>query len=129
MVAGGEVAARPPQHRDAQPADRFHDVLPVAVFVGKRAAFLVNPAVNAASQMLGEIAEQVGVHLADLAVGIDPDARLRRLGVKRESQQQQCRKRFHGRILSRVSVRHLCSARNFPYRRANLSAGNRRTTR
>jgi len=40
----------------------------IAVFVGERAAFLVNAAVDHAAQMLGEVAEEVRVDVADGAI-------------------------------------------------------------
>ena len=74
VVAGDEVAAGPAQDGDAEVADGFHDVLAVALGVGERTAFLVDAAVDAAAEVLGEIAEDVGMHLADDAVGVDLDA-------------------------------------------------------
>src|SRR5439155_24674645 len=71
VVAGGEVASRPAQEGDAEAARGLHDVAAEAVRICERAAFLEDPAVDAAPQMLGEIAEDVRVHLADHAVGID----------------------------------------------------------
>ena len=75
VVAGGEVAARPAQERHAEPLRGLHDVLAEAVRIRERAAFLEDAAVDAAAEVLGEVAEHVRVDLADHAVGIDLDAR------------------------------------------------------
>ena len=85
VVARGEVAARPAEDRQAEPAGGVHDVAPVAVGIRERAPFLEDAAVDAAAEVLGEIAEDVRVHLADHAVGIELDARRRRLGGERGS--------------------------------------------
>src|SRR5262249_48836247 len=57
VVAGGEVASGPAQDRHAEPLRCLHDVLAEAVGVRERAAFLEDAAVDAAPEMLGEVAE------------------------------------------------------------------------
>ncbi len=79
VVAGGEVPARPPKDGNAEGLHRLDHVLPIAVGVGKRATLLEDAAINTAAQVLGEVAEDVWVHLADHAVGIDANVRGRRL--------------------------------------------------
>ena len=81
VVAGAEVAARPSQDRDVQAADRFEHVLAEPVRVRERAAFLVDPAVNHAAEVLGEVAEEQRVDFADRAVDIDLDPGRGRRGL------------------------------------------------
>src|SRR6185295_15500639 len=57
VVAGGKVASRPAQERHPEPARRVHDVAAEAVSVRQRAPLLVYPAVDAAPQVLDEVAE------------------------------------------------------------------------
>ena len=75
----------PGQRRSVTPSPLrgVHDVVAEAVRVRERAAFLEDAAVDAAAEVLGEVAEDVRVHLADHAVGIELDAGGRRGGARR----------------------------------------------
>ena len=79
VVARREIPARPAQDRNAQRLHHIENVLAESVCVRQRAAFFENTAVNAPSQVLREIAEDVRVHLADYAIGIDSNLRRRSL--------------------------------------------------
>src|SRR5262249_45366789 len=81
VVARDEISARVAQDRDAQPLDRLQRVQSNAIFVRKRAAFLVNAAVNHAAEVLGEVAEQMRMHFANGAIDVDLNASLRFLAV------------------------------------------------
>src|SRR5262249_3577841 len=74
VIAAHEVAAGPAQERDAQRPHRLQHVLAKAPGVAQRGAFLVEAAVDAASEMLDEVAEDATVHRADASREIDPDA-------------------------------------------------------
>ena len=74
VVAGAEIAARPPENRDLEIADRLQDVLAKSVLVGERAALLEDAAVDHAAEMLGEVAEQQRIDRADDAIGVELDA-------------------------------------------------------
>ncbi|MGC4048327.1 MAG: hypothetical protein QM757_01240 [Paludibaculum sp.] len=81
VVAGGEVATGPAEQGDAEVFGSFHDVFSETACIGKRAAFLVDAAIDAAAEVFGEIAEHVRMDFADFAVCVDLDASLRALGV------------------------------------------------
>src|SRR5215510_4674 len=74
MIVRGEVAARPAQLGDVQPLRRFQHVAAESVRVGERRAFLEDSAVNAASQVLDEVAVDFGIDVSDHALGVDLDA-------------------------------------------------------
>ena len=81
VVVGGEVAARPAEERDIQFADGLQDVLAEAVGIGEGRLLLENPAVDAAAEMLDEVAVEQGIDVADDAFGIDLDARVEGSGL------------------------------------------------
>ena len=83
MVAGDEVATRPAEQGNAEALDGVDHVLAETVGIGQRAPFVIDAAINAATEVFGEVAEQARVHLSDDALGIDLDARFgRRLGER-----------------------------------------------
>ena len=58
-----------------QAARGFQNVFAKTVAIGERRAFFVNSAVDAASEMLDEVAVDVAINFADLAIKIYFDAR------------------------------------------------------
>ena len=75
VVAADEVAAGPAQDRHPQVAGGLQDILAEPVLVAQRRTFLIDAAVDTASQVLDEVAIDVAVHLADAAVEVDLDGR------------------------------------------------------
>ncbi len=81
-VAGNKVAAWVADCGYAELAHQIHHVGPESVRVGGRMLGLVDPVVDAPTEVLDERAEQAAVHRADGLSGIDND-RCRRLGGHR----------------------------------------------
>src|SRR5438094_688439 len=75
VIAADEVAARPAQDGDAQRAHGIEDVGTKAARVGERGAFVVDPAVDAAAEVLDELAEDAAIDGADAPLEVDADAR------------------------------------------------------
>ena len=75
VIAADEVAARPAQDGDAQRAHGVEDVGTKAARVGERGAFVVDPAVDAAAEVLDELAEDAAIDGADAPLEVDADAR------------------------------------------------------
>jgi hypothetical protein len=75
VIAADEVAARPAQDREPQRPRRRHDVAPEATLVGEARILLVDAAVDAAPEVLDELAEDAPVHRAEASPRVDPDAR------------------------------------------------------
>ena len=75
VVVGGEVAAGPAQQGDVELADGFEDVLAEAVGIGEGRLLFEDAAVDAAAEVLDEVAIEHGIDVADDALGIDLDAR------------------------------------------------------
>ena len=95
VVVGREVAARPAQQADLEFARRVQDVPAEAVGVGEGGFFFEDAAIDAAAQVLDEVAIKQRVDIADYAFGIDLDARVEggRLAaqdVGRRARQRQC---------------------------------------
>src|SRR5262249_54028080 len=74
VVPADEVAAGPPEHRHAKGAHRLQDVLAEAARVAERRALLEDPAVDAAAEMLDEVAVDPPVHGADPPREVDADS-------------------------------------------------------
>jgi hypothetical protein len=74
VVAADEVAARPPQDRNAQRPGGVEDVAPEAALVAERRALVVDAAVDAAAQVLDELPEDARVHGAQTPRQVDADA-------------------------------------------------------
>lgn len=75
VVAGRKIAAGPAQERNVQVARGFEHVFAEAVAIGERRAFVVDATIDAAAEMLGEIAVDFAVDGANLAVEVEFDAR------------------------------------------------------
>jgi len=75
VVAAHEVAARPAEHREAEGTRRLQNIETKTARVGERGAFVVDAAVDAATEMLDELAEDARVHRADAPPEVDADAR------------------------------------------------------
>src|SRR5262245_60273913 len=78
VVAGDEVAARVADDRHLERADFLEDVAAEAVLIGELRSGLEDPAVDGASEMLEERAEQAPIERGERAAGIHDDARERR---------------------------------------------------
>ena len=74
MVAAHEVAARPAEHREAEGTAPPQNIETKTARVGERGAFVVDAAVDAATEMLDELAEDARVHRADAPPEVDADA-------------------------------------------------------
>ena len=83
LIVRREIAARPAQQRDIEILNGLHDVFAVAVLVGQRGTFLEEAALDAAAEMLGEVAVNLRIDIADPAIGIDFDACLQGFGLSR----------------------------------------------
>ena len=75
VVAAHEVAARPAQHREAERTGGLQHVAAEAARVRERGALVVDAAVDAAAEMLDELAEDARVHRAEPSPQVDADAR------------------------------------------------------
>ena len=75
VVVGGEVAAGPAEQGDVELADGFEDVLAEAVGIGEGRLLFEDAAIDAAAEVLDEVAVELGIDVADDALGIDLDAR------------------------------------------------------
>src|SRR5262249_2888341 len=73
VVAADEVAAPPSQDRDARRANSLQHVESEAAGVAQRRALLEDAAVDAAAEVLDEVAEDAAVDGAEPAGGIDHD--------------------------------------------------------
>src|SRR5436305_1554057 len=73
VVSRRKISARPAQNRNTQVLGRFHHVFAIAIGVRKRTAFFVDAAVDHSAQVLAEVAEQMGIDFADLAVDVNLD--------------------------------------------------------
>ena len=91
VVVRRKIPAGPPQQRDVQLADGVQHVAPVAVGIGQRRPLLEDPAIDAASEVLDEIAPEQGIDIADHTLGIDLDARgpCRLLGAQKKRRSRQ----------------------------------------
>src|SRR5262249_58489900 len=74
VVPAGEVAPRPAQDGNAQRPSRLEDIAPEALAVAQRRALIIDATVDAASEVLDELAEDAPVDRAELAREIDADA-------------------------------------------------------
>ena len=75
VVPAHEVAARPAEHRHAERADRLQHVPPEAARIAERRALLEDAAVDAAAEVLDEVAEDPPIHGADPAGEVDARCR------------------------------------------------------
>ena len=73
MVSADEVPARPPEHGDPKRADRVQHVAPEPARVAQGRALVEDAAVDAAAEVLDEVAEDPPVHGADPAGEVDRD--------------------------------------------------------
>jgi len=74
VISANEVPARPPEHGDPERAHRGQHILSKAAAVAERRAFLEDPAVDAAAEVLDEVAEDPPVDGSDATTEIDGDA-------------------------------------------------------
>jgi hypothetical protein len=72
-VAGGKIAARIADVGKLQQFEGLQDVFAETLFVGQRRLGLVDAAVNAASQVFGKTAEDIGIDLAQGPLQVDFD--------------------------------------------------------
>src|SRR5262249_19120376 len=75
VVAADEVAPRPAEDGHPQRPDGVEHVAPEAPGVGQRRALVEDAAVDAAPEVLDEVAEDAAVHGADPPRGVDDDPR------------------------------------------------------
>lgn len=74
VVIRRKIAAGPAEERDVEALDGFEDVLAKAGGIGERIAFVEDAAGDAATEVFDEVAVELGIDLADLAIGVDFDA-------------------------------------------------------
>ena len=73
MVSTHEVPARQPEHGDPKRADRVQHGAPEPARVAQRGALVEHAAVDAAAEVLDEVAEDPRIHGADPAGKVDRD--------------------------------------------------------
>ena len=73
VIPAHEVPARPPEHGDPERADRVQHVPPEPARVAQGRALVVHAPVDAAAEVLDEVAEDPPVHGADPAGEVDRD--------------------------------------------------------
>ncbi len=79
IVAGDEIPARIADDRGPELAHQRQHVAPEAALVRRRVARLIDPAIDAAAEMLDEGAEETRIGLADREIPIQDDFRLQHL--------------------------------------------------
>ena len=131
VIAADEVAARPSEHRDTERLCRLQHVPAEAARVAQRRALLEDPAVDAAPEVLDEVAVDPPVDGTDPAGQVDRDAGhglLRGLGGRAAGQSRGAPLRLSTRAAApppatprrvppprrRESVGRLCAARRHP---------------
>ncbi len=78
IVVRGEVAAGPAQEGDIELTDRLEDVLAEAIGIREWRLLFEDAAIDAAAEVLDEVAVEHGIDVADDTLGIDLDAGVER---------------------------------------------------